>query len=89
MHLVVNGKTRDSSMVHVLMPLGEEGKTPPKVEYWMSYPLVVDRPNCGKTCDYSDAEEQFRQKELPPPPDGYSNRLAPLPVPCGFPSEEN
>ena len=89
LYIVVNCKTRDCRTVHVLMHLGEEGKTPPKVEYWMSYPLIVDCPNCGKTYDYSDAEEQFRQKELPPPPDGFSNRLAPPPVRSGFPSEEN
>jgi hypothetical protein len=67
----------------------EEGKTPAKVEYWMSYPLIVDCPNCGQIYDYSDAEEQFRQKELPPPPHGYSNRLAPPPVQNTFPSQEN
>jgi hypothetical protein len=67
LYIVVNCKTRGCRSVHVLMHLGEEGKTPPKVEYWMSYPLLVDCPNCGKTYDYSDAEEQFRQKELPPP----------------------
>jgi hypothetical protein len=38
---------------------GREGKTPaPKVE--LSYPLIVDCPNCGKACGYSDAEERFR-----------------------------
>src|SRR6266849_4590196 len=55
------------------MHLGEKGKTPAKVEYWMSYPLMIDCPTCGRTHDYSDSEEKFWQKELPPPPTGYSN----------------
>jgi hypothetical protein len=71
------------------MHLGEKGQTPASVEYWMSYPLMVDCPTCGKTYDYSDSEERFRQKELPPPPPGYSNRLAPLLVQNEFISEEN
>jgi hypothetical protein len=55
----------------------------------MSYPLMVDCPTCGKTYDYSDSEEKFRQKELPPPPHGYSNRLALPRVQNRLPSEEN
>jgi pimeloyl-ACP methyl ester carboxylesterase len=35
----------------------------------MSYPLMVDCPTCGKTYDYSDSEEKFWQRELPPPPE--------------------
>jgi hypothetical protein len=53
LYIVVNCKTQDCRTVHVFMHLGEEGKTPPKVEYWMSYPLIVDCPNCGKTYDCS------------------------------------
>jgi hypothetical protein len=49
------------------MDLGGKGKTPAKVEYWMSYPLMIECPTCGRTYDYSDAEEKFWQKELPPP----------------------
>jgi hypothetical protein len=89
LYIVVNCKTQDCRTVHVLMHLGEEGKTPAKVEYWMSYPLIVDCPNCGKTYDYSDVEEKFLQKELPTPPPGYSDRLAPPPVQNAFPAEEN
>jgi hypothetical protein len=55
------------------MHLGEKGTTPTRVEYWMSYPLMVDCPTWGKTYDYSDSEEKFWQKELPAPPSGYSN----------------
>jgi hypothetical protein len=47
LYIVVNCKTQDCRTVHVLTHLGEEGKTPAKVEYWMSYPLIVDCPNCG------------------------------------------
>jgi hypothetical protein len=50
------------------MHLGEKGKTPEKVEYWMSYPLIVDCRSCGKIYGYSDVKEKFWQKELPPPP---------------------
>ena len=71
LYIVVDCKTQNCEVVHVLMHLGEKGKTPARVECWMSYPLIVDCPNCGKTYDYSDVEEQFQQK-LPPPPDGYS-----------------
>jgi hypothetical protein len=76
LYIVVDCKTHNCRTVHVLMHLGETGKTPTSVEYWMSYPLIVDCPTCGKTYDYSDVEEKFRQKELPAPPSGYSNRLA-------------
>jgi hypothetical protein len=42
-------------------------KTAARVEYWMSYPLMVDCPTCGKTYDYSNGEEKVRPKELPSP----------------------
>ena len=77
LYIVVDCKTQDCRTVHVLMHLGEKGKTPEKVVYWMSYPLMVDCPSCGETYDYADGEERFWQKELPPPPPGYSDRLAP------------
>ena len=44
------------------MHFGEKGKTPPKVAYWMSYPLVIDCPTCGNTYDYSDTEGAYWQK---------------------------
>jgi hypothetical protein len=78
LYIVVECKTEGCRTVHVLMHLGEKGKTPPKVAYWMSYPLMIDCPTCGQTYDYSDTEEAFWQKELPPPPPEYSNRLAGL-----------
>jgi len=55
----------------------------------MSYPLMVDYPSCDTTYDYSDVEEKFRQKELPAPPPGDSDRLAPPPVQNAFPAKEN
>jgi hypothetical protein len=30
------------------MHLGENGKTPARIEYWKSYPLMVDCPTGGK-----------------------------------------
>jgi hypothetical protein len=89
LYIVVDCKTQDCRTVHVLMHLGEKGKTSARVEYWMSYLLLVDCPSCGKTYDYSDSEQKFRQREPPPPRNGYSNRLAPPPVENGLPSEEN
>jgi hypothetical protein len=77
-YIVMDCKIQGCRTVHILMHHGEKGKTPPKVAYWMSYPLMIDCPTCGKTYDYSDAEEAFWQKELPPPPAEYSNRLAGL-----------
>ncbi len=69
--------TKNCSTAHVPAYLGEKGRTPASVEYWMSYPLGIECLNCGKTYDYSDSEERFRQKELPlAPPTGYANRLA-------------
>jgi hypothetical protein len=70
LYIVVDCKTQGYRTVHVLMHLmhlGEKGKTPPKVAYWMSYPSMIDCPTCGKTHDYSGAEEAFRQKELRSP----------------------
>jgi len=76
LYIVVNCKTRDCKTAHVLMHLGEKGRTPERVEYWMSYPLMIECPICRKTYDYSDSEESFSQRELPAPPPGHSNRLA-------------
>jgi len=80
LYIVVGCKTAGCNAAHVLMHLGENGKGPAKVEYWMCYPLMVDCPTCGKTYDYSDSEERFRQKELPAPPAGYLDRLAAPPI---------
>jgi hypothetical protein len=88
LYIVINCKTQACRTAQVLMHLGEKGNTPAKVEYWMSYPLMIGCPTCGESFDYSDSEEKFWPKELPPPPDGYSNQLAPPPVPSVFPSEE-
>jgi hypothetical protein len=55
----------------------------------MSYPLIVECPTCGKTNDYSDVEGKFCQKELPAPPPGYLNRLAPPQVQDTFTSREH
>jgi hypothetical protein len=60
-----------------------------EVAYWMPYPLAFNCPTRGKTYDYSDAEGKFWQKELSPPPPGYSNRLAPPSVQNKFISKEN
>jgi hypothetical protein len=76
LYIVVDCKTHNCRTVHVLMHLGEKEKMPAKVEYWMSYPLMVDCPTCGKTYDYSDAEDTFWEKELPAPPPGFFSRLA-------------
>jgi hypothetical protein len=89
LYIVVDCKTPNCRTVHVLKHLGEKGKTPARVEYWMSYPLMVDYPSCDTTYDYSDVEEKFRQKELPAPPPGDSDRLAPPPVQNAFPAKEN
>jgi hypothetical protein len=67
LYIVVDCKTQDCRTVYVLMHLGEKGKTAVRVEYWMSYPLMVNCPTCGKTYDYSDAECKFWQQELPSP----------------------
>ena len=89
LYIAVDCKTENCRTVHVLMHLGAKGKTPAKVEYWMSYPLILDCPSCGKAYDYSDIEEKFWQKELPPPPVGYSNRLVLPTEQDTFASEEN
>jgi len=76
LYIVVDCKTANCRTAHVLTYLGEKGKTPASVEYWMSYPLMIDCPTCGRSYDYSDSEENFRQKELPlAPPAEYLNRL--------------
>lgn len=65
LYIVVDCKSQTCGTVHVLMHLGEKGKTPANVAYWMAYPLMVDCPTCGTTYDYSDGEDKFWQKELP------------------------
>jgi hypothetical protein len=76
LYVVVNCKTGGCPAVHVLTYLGEKGKTARSVDYWMSYPLMIDCPNCGYAYDYSDSEEKFRQQALPlAPPSNYFNRL--------------
>ena len=77
LYIVVDCMTKNCATAHVLTYLGEKGKTPASVESWMSYPLMIECPACGKTYDYSDSEERLRQKELPLAPlTGYANRLA-------------
>jgi hypothetical protein len=73
-YIVVGCKTQNCRTVHVLMHLGEKGKTPAKVEYWTSYPLMIDCPTCGRTYDHSDSEEKLR-----------SFRLLQLVIPIGWP----
>ena|SRR5215469_13741683 len=77
LYIVVDCKSQNCTAAHVLTYLGEKGKTPASVEYWMPYPLLIECPICGTTYDYADSEERFRQKELPlAPPSKYFNRLA-------------
>jgi len=66
LYIVVACKSPNCNTVHVLMQLGEKGRLPSKVEYWMSYRLIIGCPTCGKNYDYSDWEEKFLQKELSP-----------------------
>jgi hypothetical protein len=86
LYIVVNCETQNCQAVHVLMHLGEKGKTPARVEYWMAYPLMIDCPSCGKTYDYSNVEENFQQKELPAPSPEYLDRLAPPSIQNAFPA---
>jgi hypothetical protein len=69
------------------MHLGEEGKTPAMVEFWMSYPLIVDSPSCGNTITQmwkrSSGKKSFRL------PAWNSDRLATPPVQNAFPAEES
>jgi len=76
LYIVVGCKSDNCNATHLLMHLGEKGRTPARVEYWMPYPLMIECPICGEAYDYSDCEERFSQKELPAPPTGYFNRLA-------------
>ena len=75
LYIVVDCKTDGCIAAHVLTYLGEKGKTAERVEYWMSYPLMIECPICGNEYDYADSEENFRQKELPAPPTGHFDRL--------------
>jgi len=77
LYIVVDCQTPNCGTTHVLRHLGEKGATPSKVEYWMSYPLIIECPSCGWSYDYSNSETQFRQAELPAPPPGHLDRLAP------------
>jgi hypothetical protein len=62
------------------MHLGEKRLAAMKVEYWLSYALIIECATCGKSYDYSDSEDKFRQTELPPPPPRHLDRLAPSPI---------
>ena len=42
----------------------------------MSYPLTIACPACGKSYDYSECEDRFRQTELPPLPPEHVDLLA-------------
>jgi hypothetical protein len=76
LYIVVDCKTANCRTAHVLTYLGEKGKIPASVEYWMPYPLMIACPTCGQTYDYSDSEAGFTQRELPlAPPSDYFNRL--------------
>ena len=87
LYIVVDCKTANCGTAHVLTYLGEKEKTSASVEYWMSYPLIIDCPTCGLTYDYSDSEEKFRQRELPlAPPYEYINRLVVAPLVNGSPT---
>jgi hypothetical protein len=59
LYLVVDCKTPNCGTAHVLMYLGEKGKVPDQVEYWIPYPLKIGCPSCGKTHDYSDSGEEL------------------------------
>jgi hypothetical protein len=78
LYIVVQCKTHNCNAAHVLMHLGEKGRTPPSVEYWMSYRLMIECPICGKIYDCSDSEETFCERELPAPPTDHFDRLARL-----------
>lgn len=61
-------KTQNCKTVHVLMHLGEKGKTPAKVEYWMSYPLTVRpaaRATITQTQRNNSGKNSFRLPYLP------------------------
>jgi len=75
LYIVVDCKTPNCRAAHVLMHLGEKSNAAERVEYWMSYPLMIECAICGKSYDYSDCEGKFRQQELPPPPPRHLNRL--------------
>jgi hypothetical protein len=63
-YIVVACKSQNRRTVHVSCILVKKPKGSGKVEYWMSYPLMVDCTNCGRTYDYPDSEEEFWQKAL-------------------------
>ena len=65
LYIVVDCKTPDCRTAHVLMHLGEKSLASTKVEYSMSYPLIIECPTCGKSYDYSGSEDNFRHSELP------------------------
>ena len=80
LYIVVACKSDDCMAVHVLRHLGEKGKAPARVEYWMPFPLTIDCPQCGRSYDYAYSDHDFRQKELPAPPAGYFDRLPAAPI---------
>ena len=48
LYIVVDCKTENCRTAHVPTYLGEKGRTPTSVEYWVSCPLTVDLPNLRK-----------------------------------------
>jgi hypothetical protein len=75
-YIAVGCRTPNCGRVHILMHLGEKGKEPKGIEYWIPHPLLIECPACGRIFDYSDLEEEFFQQELPQaPPAGYSDKL--------------
>ena len=64
LYIVVDCKTANCRTAHVLTYLGEKGRTPARVQYWMSYPLMIDCPTRGLAYDYSGSEEKSGRKSL-------------------------
>ena len=59
LYIVVDCKTYGCKTAHVLRHLGEKSEAPARVEYWMSYPLIIQCPTCGASYNYSDSEQSF------------------------------
>jgi hypothetical protein len=74
LYLVVDCRTPDCEMIHMLKYLGEEGKIPEGVEVSMPAPMWIRCPKCELNHDYMLSQVR-RMEYTEPPPSDYRDKI--------------